>query len=289
MRVVLVLLLLGLAVHGLSSRRNLDWAEIADAPGSTWAGIVLFGLAGFVVVLSVRTLIRLLRGAPGEDDDEDGPDVEPKKMSPWTYVAAVALFAVTVLLVYLLLRSATQIPAHYRGQRIGRPGTPQAPDAVRPHRLDHRAALLALVAGAALALAFVLGVVRRRADIEPEPDDGEPGGDTEDGTALAEAVAAAEEQLDSHGDDTRAAIIAAYLAMERALVSTGASRRASDTPTDFIVRAMNAAHVPLGAATRLTDLFREARFSTHPMPPGARDDAVRALAGVSAALTRSHG
>ena len=40
-------------------------------------------------------------------------------------------------------------------------------------------------------------------------------------SALAGAVAAAEVELDSHGDDTRAAIIAAYLAMERQLVASG--------------------------------------------------------------------
>ena len=35
----------------------------------------------------------------------------------------------------------------------------------------------------------------------------------------------------------------------------------------------------------VTELFREARFSTHAMPPGARADASRALARVAADLT----
>jgi hypothetical protein len=39
--------------------------------------------------------------------------------------------------------------------------------------------------------------------------------------------------------------------------------------------------VSRGAATRLTDLFREARFSTHPMSATARADAARALARVA--------
>jgi hypothetical protein len=110
-----------------------------------------------------------------------------------------------------------------------------------------------------------------------------------EGTALADAVAAAEVELDSHGDDTRAAIIAAYTAMERQLIASGTTRRASDTPTDFLMRAMSASRVPRGSATRLTELFREARFSTHPMPSTARADAARALARVADDLSAPHG
>jgi hypothetical protein len=107
--------------------------------------------------------------------------------------------------------------------------------------------------------------------------------------ALAGAVAAAEVELDSHGDDTRAAIIAAYTAMERQLVASGTTRHASDTPTDFLMRAMAASRVSRGSATRLTELFREARFSTHPMPSTARADAARALARVGDDLSAPHG
>jgi hypothetical protein len=87
-------------------------------------------------------------------------------------------------------------------------------------------------------------------------------------------------ELDSHGDDTRAAIIAAYTAMERQLVASGTTRHPSDTPTDFLMRAMSSSRVSRGSATRLTELFREARFSTHPMPSTARADAARALARI---------
>jgi hypothetical protein len=40
-----------------------------------------------------------------------------------------------------------------------------------------------------------------------------------------------------------------------------------------------------GAAGRLTALFYEARFSTHPMPPSARESAREALDELSADLT----
>jgi hypothetical protein len=69
--------------------------------------------------------------------------------------------------------------------------------------------------------------------------------------------------------------------MERELARTGTVRRASDTPTDLLERAVRDGRLSPGPARTLTDLFREARYSHHPMPAARRDDAARALARVS--------
>jgi uncharacterized protein DUF4129 len=78
-------------------------------------------------------------------------------------------------------------------------------------------------------------------------------------------------------DDARAAIIACYAAMERRLADRGTARGAADTPDELLARATAAGTVRGGAASRLTTLFYEARFSTHPLGAGQRDAASAAL------------
>ena len=78
-------------------------------------------------------------------------------------------------------------------------------------------------------------------------------------------------------DDARAAIIACYVAMERRLADRGTARGAADTPDELLGRAVAAGVVRGGAAGRLTTLFYEARFSTHPLSAGQRDAASAAL------------
>lgn len=78
-------------------------------------------------------------------------------------------------------------------------------------------------------------------------------------------------------DDARAAIIACYVAMERRLADRGTARVVADTPDELLARAVAAGVVHGGAASRLTSLFYEARFSSHPLGEGKRDAARAAL------------
>lgn len=80
---------------------------------------------------------------------------------------------------------------------------------------------------------------------------------------LAEAVSAG--RLALRGDDTRAAVIACYAAMEESLAANGVGRHASDSPADLLRRASGAGVLTSAAPAALADLFREARFSGHPM------------------------
>jgi hypothetical protein len=65
--------------------------------------------------------------------------------------------------------------------------------------------------------------------------------------------------------------------MERRLADRGTARGAADTPDELLARAVAAGAVRGGAAGRLTALFYEARFSTHPLGAGQRDAASAAL------------
>jgi Domain of unknown function (DUF4129) len=100
---------------------------------------------------------------------------------------------------------------------------------------------------------------------------------------LREAVAEGRAAL-AGVDDARAAIIACYVAMERSLAARGTARGAADTPDELLARAVAAGAVRGGAAGRLTALFYEARFSTHPLGSGQRDAASAALAELAAEL-----
>jgi hypothetical protein len=72
--------------------------------------------------------------------------------------------------------------------------------------------------------------------------------------------------------------------MERRLAERGTARGAADTPDELLARAVAAGAVRGGAAGRLTTLFYEARFSTHPLGAEQRDAASAALDELAAEL-----
>ncbi|MFB7617584.1 DUF4129 domain-containing protein [Kitasatospora sp. NPDC056181] len=149
-------------------------------------------------------------------------------------------------------------------------------------------ALVAVVIGGlviAVAVAFVILLVQvwRRLRISrnrlPAPLPAAPARPEE---VLAAAVATGRRALS--GDDARAAVIACYAAMEGSLAASGTARRACDSPTELLERAVADDHVDRGSAEALTGLFREARYSTHPMGDGHVRRAQDALDAIAAHL-----
>jgi hypothetical protein len=164
----------------------------------------------------------------------------------------------------------------------------------RPHpghtfNLNLTAVLLTLLAVLGVAvlvglIAFAVWLLRRTpplAPVEAAPPTDAPDPADE---ALAEALLAGRRALS--GDDARTAIIACYAAMEASLDRAGVAREAADSPSDLLRRAKirdfpgTAGH----DAVALTELFREARFSTHPMNAQHMDTARRAMDSVTEAL-----
>lgn len=82
----------------------------------------------------------------------------------------------------------------------------------------------------------------------------------------------------------RDAVIACWLAFETAAEGAGVPRREWETSTEFTVRLLGLVHADRDAVRRLAALFREARFSTHPMGEDARDAALAALDEIHASL-----
>ncbi len=140
--------------------------------------------------------------------------------------------------------------------------------------------LLIVVLLAAVVISIWWAARLRRA-APPGPVPGDVAGDSE---GLLDAVESGRAALAAEIDDARAAIIACYLAMERTLAGRGAARAAADTPDELLARAVTTGLVRGGAAGRLTALFYEARFSSHPLGAGQRDEARRALDDLAAEL-----
>jgi hypothetical protein len=283
-----------------------------SAPGRG-PGVLRFVLPGLLIVLVIAGLLGTVRmpgwtGRYHSDGIAIGVALE---------VLLIALLAVLTIrdrrapagdflaarlrraLRYLILAGLIAIPIalllnanlHLKGRTLHikppppyRPRTRKAP----PPKLGHGTpvhlgwlpyALLALVVLAAVVLCLVLAARHRPVLAGREPFDFEEEPDEE----LRAAVESGRTALRSL-DDARAAIIACYVAMEESLARAGTSRAVAETPDELLARAVAAGLARGDAAARLTALFYEARFSTHPLGQEQKPAAERALAELAADL-----
>ncbi len=207
------------------------------------------------------------------------------------------------LLTYLTVAGLVTIPALYllslhvhpaaraRRPALPTPTRPRVPQA-RPGQLHWltttwSAFLVVLLAAAAAVLGYLLvtkvpwrRLLRRRAALRLPVQPG-PSAEESEREEFREAAQRGRTALRS-SDDTRAAIIACYAAMEQSLARGGAERGIAGTPDELLARAARAGLIRGSAAGRLTGLFYEARFSSHPMPRSDRDAAESALTEVIA-------
>lgn len=199
---------------------------------------------------------------------------------------AVAILTVTVLVLVVNLPPARP-RAGTGGSGLGaRRPHPLSRPQVAPPGADRfpLAQVLYGLAAAVLLLAIVAVAWKLRQDAhrrEPEPQ--EPAQEYDQ--LLGDAVSGGRRAL-LQLDDARAAIIACYIAMEGTLARAGSARLVTETPDELLGKAASTLGHGAGAARRLTTLFYEARFSTHPMDAACRDDAEQALAVLGASLSR---
>jgi hypothetical protein len=189
------------------------------------------------------------------------------------YVVVAGLVAIPLL--YVLSRHVAALPPRPAKLKVT-PG--QQPRQLHPHPAGHSvvplivAIILGLLALAVLVYFTVL-LVRRRFWLgfrSREAGFGIEPAEADDESDLREAVESGQSAL-RRFDDAKA---------ERA----GTARAAADTPDELLGRAAGSGLVRTGAAARLTALFYEARFSSHPMPLAQRDEAQRALAELADSL-----
>jgi hypothetical protein len=200
----------------------------------------------------------------------------------WGTIVLMIAIAVIVFINYLATRHRSTLLKLLSPKTQKRPR--QERTLVRPHPVHtlHLSyllyALIALLLVVAIA-ACVLVVVRRKPAWPAFADELAE----EEGASLQRAVESGRAALRAV-DDARAAIIACYLAMEGSLATAGTARAAAETPDELLARATASGLLHGPAAARLTALFYEARFSTHPLSGTAKADATTALDEISAEL-----
>jgi hypothetical protein len=274
-RAVLAVLLLLLTIAGIRAAGPAVGANLAALPVIIGTGCVLEG-----VLAALLIALRWRRRPPA------GPGVRLRLLLSGVIVSGLIAVPLAMLIAGIAkIRPRRRLPQHpmRSGGRptrlhLGRHGHGAAPGFA-----DFRYVLIAvLVAAIIVAVVLIWGRRRRWARAERL---GVPAGEETDTPAqLARAVDSGRIAL-RELDDSRTAIIRCYLAMEDSLADAGTARGAAETPDELLHRAVADGLVHGRPAGRLTALFYEARFSTHPMPLSRRDEAERALADLAAALS----
>ena len=291
LRAVAVVALLCVAAVALRARQGLDWEQLAEPVEVRWARVLLGTILLLVLINIARRMLKRLRRPrpprPGDDDHAE-PEGEPISWQLRLMFALLVLAALAVAFFVVSGLTPPQAPPPPRPRQV-----PFSNDSSTPGGPDARTSwtvlvLVALVlAGSALATRWA---ARRGQDPAGEEDLDDAQQDEVD--LLVAAVDAADEGLHRHADP-RAAVLAAYAAMAGQL-SGGLARRGraasgSDTATELLDRAVAAGLVDGAPARTLTELFREARFSEHPMGEDARRSALDCLAQVRGELAARRG
>lgn len=129
-----------------------------------------------------------------------------------------------------------------------------------------------LIVGIGAAMA-VFAVRRRRDLLRDTP------------VVLALSDVLAETLDDLRGErDPRKAVIRTYSRMERTLAAHGLPRHEFEAPVEYLTRVLDAVQASSHSVRRLTKLFERARFSTHEIDIGMKEDAIDALSGLRAEL-----
>ena len=84
--------------------------------------------------------------------------------------------------------------------------------------------------------------------------------------------------------DPRNAIVAAWHRFEVQGERAGVARRASETSSEYGLRILDLAEADNGSVNRLAELYREARFSDHPVTEEHRERALAALSDIQRSL-----
>jgi hypothetical protein len=103
---------------------------------------------------------------------------------------------------------------------------------------------------------------------------------------LAAAITedAAEQDHLLRDGEPRNAIVATWLRFEVQGASAGVPRRAWETSSEYAIRILDVVAADAGAVNRLAGIYREARFSAHPITEDHRAAAIEALAAIRRSL-----
>ena len=282
LRVVPLALLIVLAMAGLRGAvATPKWTASHDTDMTV--GIVLFVV--FAVLLGI-TLARRRAAMRAASSDGQGLDQAGKlRVAIGVLLGAAMAADVAAVLYGLHLKLPQPKPKPNNHVQSGTPPPPKAvrgsqhPGTTSPFPLTDVLWALLVV----LVIAVIVVTLRWLAQQTPVHELDEDELIAEDSADLREAVQSGRSALRTF-DDAKTAIIACYVAMEQSLAERGAARTEADTPGELLARANQTGVVTGTAPARLTALFYEARFSSHPMDRSQRAAAEQALTELARAL-----
>lgn len=272
------------ALVAMAGRSPLSSSTPVNATSARAPITALFMLLVGTGIVALGALMILMW--PGRGSDEPEFVREPPKVH-WISKGIAIL---VVLALGAVLVAAAIVGAHNRraasspvggdviggiGGPTGRPATARrsAPSGfVLPSWLPWT--VIAIIS-IAVVVAVVVLLVRHRTVVDEVPDD----------DVARSAVGAAIGALDG-AEDPRTAVIAAYRAMEGTFAAHGLARSATEAPREYLTRVLAVRGDGDGDATTLTNLFEEARFSTHPISERIRELALRTLRTLRGRLER---
>ncbi|MFJ1758382.1 DUF4129 domain-containing protein [Kitasatospora sp. NPDC088134] len=291
---------LGLGLAALALRPDADPPRGHDlAPLAHHSGPIGLLVVGSTVLLGV--LARRFRASSRSGTPPTAAAGRLADAVGWLLVAGAVLVPVAFLLVHARDTAPapfvaeepqpTQLPIGTVGPNVrGGPVAGHGTSSPHPQSGIHLGTGLLWIALAAAVLVAVVIAARwwwrRRSRPAPLPVAApvHGAGGAAGAGVLAEAVASGRAALLS-GTDPRSAVIACYGAMEVSLAGAGVDLLDSDSPTDLLSRAARTGRLDdAGDAQILAELFREARYSTHPMDADHVRRATAALDAIAAAL-----
>ena len=202
----------------------------------------------------------------------------PREVGPWQIVRSILPIILVGGLAVLIVRGL------HLGHSTGRQGLemqtgdkrvgPHLPPirAGKSHTLGFRWEVAAVLGGLLVLSGAYLA--RRRGSELPGPPTA---------TSLTEELSQVfDESLDDlrAERDPRRAVIAAYARAERILGQHGTQRRPSETPMEYLARALRSLRVRPDAVLELTTLYQRAKFSLHAIDDAMKADAISALVTV---------
>lgn len=291
---IMLLLVAGAATRGyLPGGDHVARRPAAPGPLEPIILAALLAVSVGAVAVAVVQRARHRRAVPGSMGTLSATAGAHRGRPAWrVLLIGLAAVAVWLLAVMVLARWGRAhrfaIPAGFFGQRGEVPASPNAPETPAPaplHPLPDGARGevfgYLLMAAAVLLVLVAAAVVLARARRAGSPKTGTLAAAVRapsPGETLARAAELGLSRIVDPRRGPREAIIACYAVMERHLADVpDAAPREFDTPTEVLARAVEHHALPAENASRLVELFTEARFSPHLMTERHRSDAVAIL------------
>lgn len=280
-----VLLLLVVVAVSVRAHYSLGpTGAAAQGPGGALlASIVRVLLVVFVAVFELLLLAALVYVPWRRLRDAGKSGVRPVRLRRRSLLALaagpVALLMVEAVLFVLFMHRRTK-PVQRQGVLRPSIGTSAV------NQITHLASVTvaeATLVAAVIGLAFFAFLLMRRTLARRRA----AGLGAADGPDLTESLAVALDQGLAElavGGDPRLAVIAAYEGMEQVLAVQGVARQRSETPLEYLERALGGLRSSREALVRLTRLFESARFSAQPVDQQMRAEAEGALSELRSEL-----